>query len=152
MVSGFGSGLVGKVGGGVWVGIGLRVGNWQFSSNFLLAFANLLLGMVASISGSFFCVCFLGVGNLGWVRVGNPAGVGVGNGFRVDNFFSASCLWVAISSLHMVLIHLLVPGSVWGWGWVVGWAGVGFGAGKWLRVGVLIAGVDGGLAGGLGGA
>ena len=33
----------------------------------------------------------------------------------------------------------------------MGWAGVGFGAGKWLRVGVLIAGVDGGLAGGLGG-
>ena len=62
------------LGGGLVLGLGCGLAN----GNFLLAFANLLLGVVASISGSFFCVCFLGVGNLGWVMVGNPAGVGTG--------------------------------------------------------------------------
>ena len=117
--------MVGRVGCGIWVGIGLSVGKWQFSSNFLLAFANLLLGVVASISGSIFWLCFLGVGNLGLVRVGN--------GFRVGNFCSVSFLSVVISSLHLILMHLVVLGFLTGW--VLGWGGVGFVVGNRLRVG-----------------
>ena len=117
--------MVGRVGGGIWVGIGLSVGKWQFSSNFLFAFANLLLGVVASISGSIFWLCFLGVGNLGLVRVGN--------GFRVGNFCNVSFLSVVISSLHLILMHLVVLGFLTGW--VLGWGGVGFVVGNRLRVG-----------------
>ena len=73
--------MVGRIGCGVWVGTGLGFGKWQFSSNFLFAFANLLLGVVASISGSIFFLSFLGVGNLG-LAIG-------GNGFRVGNFYNA---------------------------------------------------------------
>ena len=120
--------MVGRVGGGIWVGIGLSVGKWQFSSNFLLAFANLLLGVVASISGSIFWLCFLGVGNLGLVRVGN--------GFRVGNFCnfcSVSFLSVVISSLHLIFVHLVVLGVLKGW--VLGWGWAGFVVGNRLRFG-----------------
>ena len=117
--------MVGRVCFGIWVDIGLGVGKWQFSSNFLFAFANLLLGVVASISGSIFWLCFLGVGNLGLVRVGN--------GFRVGNFCSVSFLSVVISSLHLILMHLVVLGFLTGW--VLGWGGVGFVVGNQLRVG-----------------
>ena len=118
--------MVGRIGCGVWVGTGLVFGKWQFSSNFLFAFANLLLGVVASISDSVFFLSFLGVGNLGlafvWV------------GFRVGNFCNFCCfsflsvvILVVISSLHFVVLGVL-KGWVSGWGWV----GFVFGNGLWV--------------------
>ena len=103
MVSGFGSDLGGWFRGRVGVGIGLWVGKWQFSSNFLLAFANLLLGSVASISGSFFCCCFLGVGIWGWLWVGNPTGVGTGGvSFSLVFNFGFWC-WFSVGLSVLVL-------------------------------------------------
>ena len=120
MVSGFGSGLVGRVGGGVGVGIGLRVGNWQFSSNFLLAFANLLLGVVASISGSFFCFCFLGVGIWGWLWVGNPAGVGTG-GVSFSLVFNWFLVLVFSGFISFGIGLNWGWECLWGWFWCWGW-------------------------------
>ena len=62
-------------------------------------------------------------------------GIGFGNGFRVGNFFSASCLWLAISSVHLVLSEMFVPVLVCGWVGVGDGCGVGLGVGNWFRVG-----------------